>query len=154
MRWALLEPVQPVSALLATGEEAPQRVAAAMTGKSALLRVLPFAYGADWAAIFATPTDEAGVEEERLLPHLPGMMPLYEAAAGIWLPVGIAPAVPDHAKSAVLLGMLDQNEIAPPVILVPRRPGKEDAAADAYLIGETHAFDHSPFESDAVGYAA
>jgi hypothetical protein len=139
MRWRRVEPLQDVSALLMTGAEAPRRLAGAMAAKPALLRALPVAFGEDWAAIFASPA----IEEDALLPRLADTMALYEAVAGIWLPVGVVPAIPDHAKAAVLRAMLEREGVAAPAILVPRAPGGKDAAADLYVIGETMPFDRS-----------
>src|SRR4051812_14372650 len=154
MRWAWLERVQPVSALLATGAEAPQRLAAAMAAKPGSLRALPFAYGAGWATIFAGSADERQDEAAGLLPHLPGTTPLYEAVAGIWLPVGVGIAAPCHVQAQLLQAMLERHALAAPAIIVPRRPGEDDAEADVYVIGKTIALDRLQFESDALGNAA
>jgi len=153
MRWARLERVQPVSALLATGADAPRRLAAAMAAKPGALRALPFAYGADWAAIFAGSTDE-GQDGEALLPHLPGTTPLHEIVPGVWLPVGVGLAVPGHVRAQLLQAMLDRHALAPPAIIVPRRPGEEDTEADVYVIGETVALDRLHFGIDGLGHAA
>lgn len=154
MRWAVLERVQPVSALLATGTDAPHRLAAAMAGKPGPLRALPFAYGADWATIFAGPGSEEPDETARLLPRLPGTIPLYEIAARLWLPVGVGIAAPGHVQPQLLQAMLARHALTPPAIIVPRWPGEEDTAADAYAVGETIAFDRLRFGNDTFGHAA
>lgn len=144
MRWHRVDPVQTVSALLASDDAAVATVVAAMAGKSALFRSLDVAHGEGWAAIFA-----AGAGEDMVLPRLSDVIPLYEAAAQIWFPIGVALAVPDHAQDMLLQAMLETHRVTPPVILVPRfGVATAIAEADLYVVRE-----RKPFHESGLGQA-
>lgn len=142
MLWKRTDPVQTVDALIAIGASVVDAMAVAMAGKPGRFRTLRVEVGDDWAALFAAPIPDA---EEAVLPHLAGTRPLYLAARDFWLPVGVAMAVPDHARDPLLRAMFDHYCVAPPAIAVPRfADGQANTReADLYLIREPIPFGQS-----------
>lgn len=142
MQWRRVDPVQPLAALIAIGDAAVDAMAAAMSRKSPLLQSLAVEHGDGWAAIFASAVPG---EADPVLPRLGDVTPLYEAAPRVWLPVGVAMAVPDHARGALMQTMFDHYEAAPPAIVVPRfaGPATRSGEADLYLIRDPVAFRRS-----------
>jgi len=142
MQWRRTDPVQTVDALIAIGASAVDAMAAALAGKTGVFRTLKVERGEDWAVLFAASVPDA---DEAVLPHLAGVTPLYRAARDFWLPVGVAMAVPDHARDMLLRAMLDHYCVAPPAIAVPRfAEGQANSGeADLYLIRDPVPFDQS-----------
>lgn len=131
MRWTRADPVQTVGGLLLRGPGAAQRLSQDMAGKPAALRALPFTHGEGWAAIFARPDGR----EEPVLPRLAGALPLYEAAAGWWLPVGWVMAAPAHVQPDLWRAMARHYGVSPPAVVAPGGEGDDTTdLADLYLI--------------------
>ncbi|HEX8669744.1 MAG TPA: hypothetical protein VF727_15370 [Allosphingosinicella sp.] len=138
MHWRRLDPVQPVGALIAVGHDAPARIEAAMAGKSRLLHACPSARGEEWIVLFAVPAPSQSAEAEALLPRLEGATPLYPLFAGLWLPVGTAPAVPDHVTEPLMDALLSRHAVSRPAVLVPRFEGAVEQTRQAalYAVGQ------------------
>ncbi|WP_206244073.1 hypothetical protein [Novosphingobium terrae] len=135
MRWLRVAPLQTVDGLLLTGGDARDRLAQALAGKPRAIRMLPFASGAGWAALFARPLEPDG---EPVLPRIADAMPLYRATDGWWFPVGWALNVPAHALGEVLAHLAAAHDLALPAIAVPRAPDDaECGACDLYPIRHT-----------------
>jgi hypothetical protein len=148
MHWRRTAAVQPVGALIALGADAPVRILAAMAAKSTLFAVCPFAQGADWIVVLAA-TDAGSDSAEGLLPRLDGTTPLYESTPGLWLPVGTALDVPDHAAEAVTDALLQRHGVTRPAVVIPRFRGSEEAARQADLYVLENMLPIAAFASDA-----
>ena len=138
MHWRQVDPVHVVGALLLTGAGALERLFAALAGKSAFIRGLPVASGADWAAIFAHTLPGEG--DEAMLPRLKGALPLYQAGGEWWFPVGAELAVPAYARHALLQHFAEISGFCPPAIIVPRfdaGPLSRDVDVYPILLSET-----------------
>lgn len=146
MRWRRTDPVQTVGALIATGERAVARVAAAMAAKPAAFRALPVEHGEDWIVLFAGAVrlDDAA-EPDPLLPRLAGTIALYAAGEGWWLPVGVALAAPDAMHAPLMRAMAEKSGVAAPAVIVPRLSAGVTASdeADVYPIRHPVPFDRS-----------
>ena len=142
MQWRRVDPVQTVGALIATRDEAVDALAAAMSRKSGLFQSLMIEHGDGWAAIFGA---RIPGEQDLLIPHLAGATSLYELAPGMWFPVGVAMAAPDHTLDALMRAIFDHYRATPPAIIVPRfgPTGDQTDEADLYLIRNPVAFHHS-----------
>jgi hypothetical protein len=86
-----------------------------------------------------------------LLPRLDDTQPLYEAVPGLWLPIGVALAVPDHLRDRLTRAMCRQGQVEAPAIIVPRFGSATDTdVADAYVIGKPIAFHRSALSVASV----
>lgn len=142
MQWRRVNPVQTVGALIATRDEAVDALAATMSRKSGLFQSLMVEHGDGWAAIFGA---RIPGEQDILIPHLAGVTSLYELAPGMWFPVGVVMAAPDHARDALMRAIFDHYRVTPPAIVVPRFRLADDQTgeADLYLIRNPVAFHNS-----------
>ncbi|MBB4098080.1 hypothetical protein [Sphingomonas kyeonggiensis] len=149
MQWRRTDPVQTVDALIAIGASAVDAMAAGLAGKTGVFRTLKVELGDDWAVLFAASVPDV---DEAVLPHLAGVTPLYRAARDFWLPVGVAMAVPDHARDLLLRAMLDHYCVALPAIAVPRfAEGQPNTGeADLYLIRDPVPFSQSALSQRRV----
>jgi hypothetical protein len=133
MCWRRTDPVQDVGAMILIGPAAFERLASALSGKSALFRGLLVEHNADWAVVFAAPLE--GVDGGSILPRIEGATPLYLAAQQCWLPVGVALDAPDRIAPGLWVRLREQASRETPLVFVPRfRDGPAADAADVYLV--------------------
>ena len=133
MRWEIVDPIQPIDAMLVRGSEAAAKLAAAMEGKAAFQRGLPIALGEGWAALFARPLPG---ESEAMAPRIDDAICLFEAQKGWFFPVGCALAVPDDLANDLLQRVASEAGVPPPAIIVPRfgEGQKVSSAVDIYPV--------------------
>lgn len=127
MIWSRTEPVQDVAALIVRSGDAAARLARAMAARP-VLGGLSVCVGEQWAAVFGAALDGG---DGTVLPRVEGAIALYEAMPRWWLPVGVAIALPDFARDAVMAALAAERGIRGPVVVIPRDGSDE---ADAYAI--------------------
>lgn len=135
MHWRRVAAVQDVTAMIVQGSGAAEDVLHRLAGKSSLFDALLIDRGEDWIAIFAAPLpDETGTADS-ILPDIPGV-PLYEEAAGWWLPVGVEIAAPAHVRASLRQALAAFNDVRTPAIVVPRFAcgADQSCACDLYAI--------------------
>ena len=121
MHWRRVDPLQPVSALLAIGGDAVAEAKARLAVKSALFQSMRRVEGDGWMVLFAAQVgDDTAGETVAVLPSIPAMIPLYEDAPGWWLPVGTALAAPEPLRAELREALSQARGFRPPVVVVPR----------------------------------
>lgn len=119
MHWRRVAAVQEVTATIVHGVGVVEDVIARMALKSALFDEVTVDHGANWIVLFAASVRDENGAADAILPALDGV-PLYEEAAGWWLPVGVEIAAPTHAHPSLRQALAAVHDLRGPAIVVPR----------------------------------
>ncbi|MEG3086953.1 hypothetical protein [Sphingomonas sp. PB4P5] len=143
MHWRRVAAVQEVTATIVRGVGVVEDVIAQMALKSALFDEVTVDHGANWIVLFAASVHDGNGAADAILPALDGV-PLYEEAAGWWLPVGVEIAAPTHAQASLRQALAAVYALRGLAIIVPHFA--EDAAltsqADLYALGARMPLSH------------
>ncbi len=135
MIWIFGERVQSADALLFDRRPQSSDLLAQFKTKPRAFLDCDYAFGEDWAAVFATPIDG-----EAMLPNLSGSQPLYKAYDRIYLPVGVTLGMGPTAASDYLQVLLETHApLHQDVIILPadnKDHPKDHPEADLYIIEE------------------